>query len=148
MCASSAGTAFRSRTGFTPSTRTKNARLDPDPVYDAEFAYTVGLWTTQNHPELVLVGAWAHSHATLAAAVHLIEAGAGFRPGDYSSEVLEEYPVRFGAVSNEQAVGLLTYADWANQRQPFKALQLIVPDAAGRWPDEVGYDSHAQPLLA
>jgi nicotinamidase-related amidase len=35
-----------------------NAALRRHPVYDAAFAYTVGLWLTRDHPELVLVGRW------------------------------------------------------------------------------------------
>jgi hypothetical protein len=57
-----------------------NPALDPHPVYDAAFSYTVGLWLSHSHPELVLVGRWEHAHAIIAAAVSLIEDGSRFEP--------------------------------------------------------------------
>jgi Domain of unknown function (DUF4262) len=79
--------------------------------------------------------------------VHLITDGQGFQPGDTSDEVLTRYEVRFGAVSEARRLTLLTYADWANRRGPFDAIQLILPDSNGRWPDDSHYDSYPQPLL-
>src|SRR4051794_1833600 len=67
------------------------AAMGPHPIYDAAFAYTVGLWLTLRHPELVLVGRWQRAHATIATVVRLIEAGHAFAPGDRSSEILEGY---------------------------------------------------------
>jgi Domain of unknown function (DUF4262) len=61
--------------------------------------------------------------------------------------VLEGYEVCFAAVTPTQREELLTYASWVNRRQPFDALQLILPDAAGRWPWDAGYASIQQPLL-
>jgi hypothetical protein len=123
------------------------AALDPDPIYDAAFSYTVGLTLSLDHPELVLVGRWQHAHGILAAAVSRIEEGVRFAPGDESAEVVESYPVRFCAVSPEQGETYLTYASWANRRRPFSALQIVVPDKDGRWPWEPGYTAYAQPLL-
>lgn len=125
-----------------------NAALAPHPVYDAAFAYTVGLWLTWRHPELVLVGRWPHAHAIIASAVALVTAGRRLQDGETSDEVLDGYDVRFARVSEGRRVELLTYADWANGRRPFEAIQLVLPDSSGRWPDDPGYDSYPQPLLA
>jgi hypothetical protein len=108
---------------------------------------TVGLWLTKAHPELVLVGRWQQAHAILAAAVDLITGGRRLAPDEVSDEVLQGYEVRFGLVSDEQRIELLTYADWANHRRPFEALQLILPDSSGRWPEDPDYNAYAQPLL-
>jgi hypothetical protein len=105
--------------------------MPDDPVYDAAFAYTVGLSLSLRHPEVVLVGRCAQAHGILAAVVHLIRDGQGFQPGDTSDEVLTRYEVRFGAVSEARRLTLLTYADWANRRGPFDAIQLILPEAVG-----------------
>jgi hypothetical protein len=99
------------------------------------------------HPELILVGGWQHAHAILAEVVALVDAGRRFGPGDMSDEVLDGYPVRFGPVSADRRIELLTYADWLNRRAPFDAVQLILPDRAGRWPDQTGYDAYPQPSL-
>jgi hypothetical protein len=62
--------------------------------------------------------------------------------------VLDGYAVRFGPISEERRTELLTYADWANRRRPFEAIQLILPDSSGRWPEDPDYDSYPQPLLS
>jgi hypothetical protein len=114
---------------------------------DPPYAYTVGLRHTYGHPELVLVGRWQYAHGILGAAVELVGEGARLAPGDESDDVVEGYPVRFGAVSDEQRAELLTYAEWLYGGRPFAALQLILPDGAGRMPDDPGYDGYPQPLL-
>ena len=124
-----------------------NAALPPHPIYDAAFAYTVGLSLTLKHPELVLVGRWPAAHPILAEVVRLIENGQRFAAGDVSDDVLDGYDVRFGAVSDARRKELLTFADWAGRRRPFDALQLVLPDRDGRWPDDPAYDSVPQPLL-
>lgn len=78
----------------------------------------------------------------------MIRAGHRFVAGDHTDEVLQGYDVRLGAVSEARRVELLTWADWANQREPFDALQVILPDRAGRWPDEPAYQGFPQPLLS
>ena len=130
-----------------PEHAARNAALGSHPVYDAAFAYTVGLWLTFEHPEIVLVGRWQHAHAIISNAVSLVSAGGRLAPGDELEHVLDDYTVRFGSVSEERRIELLTYADWANRRRPFEAIQLILPDRSGRWPDEPAYESFPQPLL-
>jgi hypothetical protein len=80
--------------------------------------------------------------------VDMIKDGRQFAVGDESDRVLEGYPVRFGAVTAERRNSLLTFADWATDRRGFEAVQLILPDADSRWPDDPRYASHDQPLLA
>jgi hypothetical protein len=115
---------------------------------DPPYAYTVGLLHTYGHPELVLVGSWQYAHGILGAAVELVGEGARLAAGDESDDVVEGYPVRFGPVSDEQRVELLTHAEWLYGGKEFAALQLILPDGAGRMPDDAGYDGYPQPLLA
>jgi len=124
------------------------AALRQDPVYEAAFIYSAGLWLTWGHPELILVGRWDQARGVLGAAVSLIEEGARFEPGEVSDEIVEGYPASFREVSADRRTELLTYAAWANRDQPFEALQLVLPDSAGVWPWEEGYSSHPQPLIS
>jgi hypothetical protein len=130
-----------------PEHAERNAAVGSHPIYDAAFSYTVGLWLTRSHPELVLVGRWTHAHAIISAAVSLIEEGERFGVGSRTDQVLEGYDACFCPVSPARRTELLTYASWANRHRPFEALQLVLPDAAGRWPWEAGYDFVPQPLL-
>jgi hypothetical protein len=132
---------------YHPQHAKENAAFGPHPVYDATFVYTVGLWLTYEHPELILVGRWKQAHAIIIAGVSLIEDGARLAPGDESDQVLQGYPVRFAAVSKSWRDELLTYASWANRRRAFEALQLVLPDKDGHWPLEQGYSGYPQPLL-
>jgi hypothetical protein len=125
-----------------------NAALGPHPIYDATFAYSVGLWLTYGHPELVLVGRWQYAHGILSSAVDLIKEGTRFEPGDTTGEVLDDYQVCFRAVPEARREELLTYASWANRRRPFDAVQLVLPDRSGVWPWDPGYDAYPQPMLA
>lgn len=100
-----------------------------------------------SHPEIILVGAWGAAHAITSAAVRLIESGSKFRPGQQVAGVLPNLPVRFGPVTRHAAKSLLTYADWVNQRKPFDVVQLVLPDPAGRWPEDPDYVSFPQPAL-
>jgi hypothetical protein len=117
----------------------------PDGV---SFAYTIGLWLTFDHPELVLVGPWSAWHGILANAVELIKDGRQFSPGDQSDDVLDDYAVRFAEVSTRNRRQLLTFADWASGRRGFGALQLILPDGQRRWPDDPEYALFEQQLLS
>ena len=130
-----------------PEQAEETAALAPHPIYDATFSYTVGLWLTQRNPELVLVGRWKQNYDIIASAVSVIKEGQRFEVGTTSDDVLEGYDVCFTAVSSARRIELLTYARWANRRRPFEALQLVLPDAAARWPWDADYDSVAQPLL-
>jgi uncharacterized protein DUF4262 len=130
-----------------PEHAERNAALSPYPIYDSAFAYTVGLPMTLDHPEIVLVGRWNAAHGIIAAVVGLIEEGGRFSAGDTSDEVLEGFTVRFDAISDGRRIELLTYSDWANRREPFEALQLVLPDPSGRWPEDPAYDARPQPLI-
>jgi hypothetical protein len=114
----------------------------------ASFAYTIGLWLTLDHPELILVGPWSAWHGILARVVELIKDGRRFSPGDEADDVLDDYPVRFAEVGIQNRRQLLTFADWASGRRGFEALQLILPDGESRWPDDPDYASFEQPLLS
>jgi hypothetical protein len=114
---------------------------------DVSFAYTIGVWLSLQHPEIILVGPWSAWHGILAGVVDLIKDGRRFIAGEQTDDVLDEYPVRFGAVTGKHRRKLLTFADWASQRHGFEAIQLILPDDKSRFPDDAAYASFDQPLL-
>lgn len=79
-----------------PEHAERNAALGPHPVYDATFAYTVGLWQTHTHPEVILVGRWPQAHAILANVVSIIEEGMHFRPGIHPTRSWKALPFASG----------------------------------------------------
>ncbi|WP_205698341.1 DUF4262 domain-containing protein [Conexibacter sp. SYSU D00693] len=112
------------------------------PVFDASFGATVGLPQTYGHAELVLVGRFEHAHRTLAGLVERIAGGETLSAGR------EVDGVRLGAVSAMRRHELLQLSAWAAEGEPFDALQVLVPDEAGRFPDQDGYAGPPQPLLS
>jgi hypothetical protein len=125
------------------------SREPTNPVYEAGISYTVGLPYSHGHPELALVGPLPddRAHDILWEVVHLIEDGREFAVGDETGDVLVGYPARFGPVSGFWRKEVLTFADWAARRKPFEALQILVPDKAGAFPDDPAYAGAPQPLL-
>lgn len=120
---------------------------DVDAAYEASFAYTVGLTPRFGHPEIILVGAWSLAGHFLNRVGDLVRAGQRFEPGDTSAEVLPDFVVRFDDVGERCRWGLLTLAHWANHRAYFDALQLVLPDRWGRWPEDPAYHGFPQPTL-
>ena len=142
--------AIHVREGAHPEHAALEAAMPPHPVYEAGFSYTVGLPYSHRHPELAIVGPAARrprAHDILWEVVHLIEDGRAYAAGDETDEVLRGYAVRFAPVSHERRKELLTFADWAARRKRFEALQILLPDKAGRFPDAADYDGMPQPLL-
>jgi hypothetical protein len=133
--------------GVRPARGPGRARVLRHPVCEAGLAYTAGLWRTWGHPEIALVGAWPQARELLGAVVAAVRAGAAFAPGDTSDEVLARHPVAFAAVSERSRDTLLTYATWLHGGAAFGAVQLLVPDAEGRAPDDARYAGPAQPAL-
>lgn len=116
------------------------------------FAYTVGLWQTYEHPELIIVGAMRPEvlHGLLVVAATNIKDGRRYAAGERYDDIAERFPAQMGSVSAANRDAFLTYADWFNGRRPFGALQLLWTDPEGRFPGEAGYDAgrYRQPLLA
>jgi hypothetical protein len=64
-----------------------------------------------------------------------------------TGELLEGFTVRFDEISDSCRVQLSPRADLANSRSAFGALQLVLPDTTGRWPEDPDYNGFAQPEL-
>jgi hypothetical protein len=108
--------------------------------------YTVGLQQTYGHPELViseLAGDIAHGMAR--SAVEAIEEGTAFSHGQRSDAILEGYDVAYAAIEPITAGRWLPLAAWYYEDRPWRALQLVWPDRAGRFPGQNGYDADRSP---
>jgi uncharacterized protein DUF4262 len=117
-------------------------------AYEAEFAYTIGLTVTFSHPEVILVGGWEYSISYLNAVGSLVREGKRFAPRDTSDQVLDGFTVRFDSVGERCRTELLTWASWAVGPQDFEALQLVLPDPSGHWPEDPDYHGRPQPSLS
>ena len=122
---------------------------------DAEgpgFAYSIRLFHTFAHPELVIVGLPLElMHRLINDVGELIRAGRRFEDGASSEDVLEGCPVRFRAVPQIQYPHYFGWARWFYEGDAFPVLQVVYPDRSHRWPGEGGVSDGfrwQQPVLA
>ncbi len=118
---------------------------------EPEFAYTIGLFHSFKHPELIVVGLPLDlAHQVLNAAGETIRRGAQYAHGSFSREIFERHDSAFRQIQPESSVNYLGWNLWFYDGKYFPALQLIWPDDEGRWPWDAQASEWArerQPLL-
>jgi hypothetical protein len=124
--------------------------LAPEDGEGPGFAYTVGLFETFQHPEVIIFGLPLKiMHRTLNCVGELVRGGLTLTPGGASSEVIENYEVRFETVAKRH-FRLFGYAMWFYEVDDFPTLQSLWPGASGDFPgdsDAPEWLTRAQPLL-
>jgi hypothetical protein len=117
-----------------------------------EFAYTVGLWKSFRHPEIIIIGLPADTaHVILNDAGEAIRSGERFVPGMESNAFLEGYPVAFREIPKHLQWPYLGFAYWFYEGADVPAVQLVYPDRESRWPWEQGVSEGfraMQPVIA
>ena len=101
------------------------------------FAYTVGLYHSFGHPELIVVGLPLEvGHSVLNIAGESIRRGVQYSAGTKSEELLEDRACTFRRMPESQYRHYLGWDLWFYEGAAFPALQLIWADQEGRWPWE------------
>jgi hypothetical protein len=117
-----------------------------------DFVYSVGMFRTLGHPEIVMFGLRLNDMCVIINDVGAhVRAGARYTAGQVSDEFLQGYDVTFRAVPEYQYAGHLGWANWLYGGHDYPALQLIFPDREHRWPwDDAATASfrETQPVLA
>ena len=117
-----------------------------------DFAYSVGIFRTLGHPEILMFGLPpATMHRLINDVGNRVRAGARYVAGQRTDEFLEGYDVTFRAVPPFQYAGHLGWATWFYDGEDFPALQMVYPDRDRRWPWEEGVSQvfrDVQPILA
>ena len=104
-------------------------------VADPEFAYTVGLFHTLSHPEIVIFGLEIETEfAILDTVQDLVAAGASFSDGSRSTEVLDGVSVVFLEFSRNHYEEYLGQAQNFYRSDDFPVLMLTWPDRDGLFP--------------
>jgi len=99
------------------------------------FAYTVGLYRTFQHPEVLVYGlSQDRAHQILNDLADNLRAGKRYVAGGTFDDLLEGYSCTFRVVPRPHYREHLGWASWFNETIDFPALQLIYPDNEGRWP--------------
>ncbi|HUQ98480.1 MAG TPA: DUF4262 domain-containing protein [Gemmatimonadaceae bacterium] len=117
-----------------------------------DFAYSVGMFRSLDHPEILIFGMPLDTmHQLINDIGARVRQGARYSAGEVSSLFLDGYDVMFRAIPKFQYGGHLGWAKWLYGGEDFPALQMIYPDREGRWPWDSSVDHSFrdnQPVLA
>jgi hypothetical protein len=116
------------------------------------FAYTVGLYRTFGHPEILIYGLPKDgAHRLLNHLADNLRAGKRYTVGETSDDLLDGYVCTFRLVPPAHYREHLGWASWFNESPEFPTFQLVYPDREGRWPWQDGVSEgfrRNQPVLA
>lgn len=108
-----------------------------------DVAHTVGLQQTFGHPELVMVGLKQQTLMSVVADLgKRVANGARLAVGSELDDVLEGFPVRFGAVLPVAHERFLPGAQEFYAGTAFEAVQCLWPDREGRFPDDLSFSAN------
>ena len=108
--------------------------------YAPTFAYTIGLYKTFKHPEIISFSlntdilVWMLNHAG-----GRIKNDEKIETNKLYDGFLEGYPVQFLEVKRENYSEYFGYGSWFYDWQDFPVLQLVWPDKESKFPWEEGF---------
>jgi hypothetical protein len=110
------------------------------------FSYSIGFTETLDHPEVLMSGLDTKlMHNLINDIGNLIKQGHSFSANDLSNKVLNGFPVKFIAVTNENKEEYFRAACSIYGEEEFVALQCLWPDKNGVFPEN---SSKSQEVLA
>ena len=118
-----------------------------------EWAYTVGLWHSYQHPEVLIVGL---PHEMTQILLHNINyrirhEGVSFRDGSVTNDVIDGFDCFFQTIERENYDEWFAANQWFYGDDHFTAVQMLWPDVRGVYPWQNEADSYLrwnQPLLS
>jgi hypothetical protein len=105
------------------------------------FAFSVGLYHTFGHPEVLFLGLpWESAGPLINDVGEAIRAGDRFKADRRYDDLAANCPLAFVTMDNRYYGDYLGYATWFYRGYDFPVLQCVCPDRAGRFPWDDGYD--------
>ena len=99
------------------------------------FAFSIGLFKTFGHPEVILFGLGIEAmHGIINGIGEGVRQGRKFTEGESASGVIEGFEVRFSVVHHDHYREYLGTASWFYKNADYPALQCVWPDRQGRFP--------------
>ena len=123
----------------------------PDDDEGPGFVYSIGMFHSFKHPEIVVIGMNTDLMARMVNGVgEWARDGNGVRSGDVRDGLLEGFACTFRTVGKRWYHAYFGYARWFYRSDDFPVLQCVWPDKQGQWPWEGEFNPHwklKQPLL-
>ena len=99
------------------------------------FTYSIGLWESFDHPELVVIGLDTNlAHSVLSKVARAVEVGEAFDLSQPTDRLLDNYSCVFLAVPPEQYADLILSACWYYRNEEIPVYQVIWPSLEGLFP--------------
>jgi hypothetical protein len=125
--------------------------LIPEDDEGPAFAFTVGLYRTFGHPEVIVFGLGIQAmHGIVNVIGEEVRQGRRFSQGEAASGIIEGFDVRFRVVSAEHYAEYLGTASWYYKGTDYPSLQCVWPDRLGNFPWDSDFPESLrarQPLL-
>jgi len=105
------------------------------------FCYSVGLFSSYEHPELIVFGLpHETAHLLINAIGEKIKKGQGFIPGE-KYDIDFSFPLCLSRINKKYYADYLSHANWYYEDGgSFSCLQILWPDKEGVYPYEDGFD--------
>ena len=102
---------------------------------EPSFAYTIGLWKTYGHPEIISYGMTTKTlHEILNNAGEKVKEGNTLTIDQEDMDIFETVPAQFITVDKNRISDYFGYCMWFNDYKDFPALQLVWTDRHGQFP--------------
>lgn len=102
---------------------------------EPSFAYTIGIWKTYGHPEIISFGLTTQTlHEILNIAGEKVKGGNILTTEQVNLDIFETVPALFINVDKNRISDYFGYGMWFNEYKDFPALQLVWTDRQGRFP--------------
>lgn len=115
------------------------------------FAYSIGLYETYGHPEIICFGLNSSLLGSLLNTAHdLIKNSQRLTTNTFYTDFLEGFDIQFLEINKEYYSDYLGYAMWFNKGMDFPALQLVWPDKQNNYPWQEDFNLNwkfKQPIL-
>jgi hypothetical protein len=119
--------------------------------YMPSFAYTIGLWKSYDHPELIIFGLTVKAlHLVVNDLGEAIKKGKSFNPHISYADVFDNSDIHIIPVDEGNIKDYFGYALWFHHTSAFPALQIVWQDRGNKFPWDESYQDefkYRQPLL-
>ena len=104
------------------------------------FAFSIGLFKTYRHPEVILFGLGIEAmHGIINNIGEEVRQGRRFTEGEATSGIIKDFDVVFCEVHHDHYQEYLGTASWYYKNTDYPALQCVWPDRQGRFPWDVNF---------